>query len=54
MYPGIPIFILADGLGCTVVVSFLKDKKKLPINGIIFSGPSFGRPQRSKVLSKIS
>lgn len=32
----------------------LKNKKKLPFNGIIFAGPSFGRPKKSKILSKIS
>lgn len=37
-----------------MIVNFLKNKKKLPLNGIIFAGPSFGQPKRSKVLAKLS
>ncbi len=54
LYKDIPLFLLGDGVGCLIIVNMLKNKKKLPFNGIIFAGPSFGRPQRSKVLAKIS
>ena len=54
LYKDIPLFALGDGVGCLIILNFLRDKRKLPFSGIIFTGPSFGRPQRSKVLAKIS
>jgi len=38
IYKEIPLFVLGDGVGCLLVVNFLKNKKKLPLAGIIFAG----------------
>lgn len=54
IYKNIPLFVVGDGVGCLLIVNLLKNKKQLPFRGIIFTGPSFGRPQRSKVLAKLS
>jgi alpha-beta hydrolase superfamily lysophospholipase len=54
LYQNIPLFMVGDGVGCLLVVNFLKNKKSLPFSGIIFTGPSFGQPKRSKILSKLS
>ena len=54
LYKNTPLFVVGDGIGCLLIVNLLRNKKKLPLNGIVFTGPSFGQPKRSKILSKLS
>jgi alpha-beta hydrolase superfamily lysophospholipase len=53
LYQGKKIFVVGDGVGSLILLNLLKEKL-IEVDGIILNGPSFDKPNSSKVLSKIS